>query len=539
MVHKRIQQWMKTWNISPLFVFLLFILLVYLYWVSFPQLEKFKHFHEGSSFIYPQIPFWKLLVALAALLSLILSFFRGSTWLTLVFLCAFGLSLYAINYNLGFMVIDSDAWVYPAYVDNVFVSVPPPPLFSEEGTTDPRYGPLIVVLGLLAKTGISSKTLILALPVVVLPLLCGSLFLVTKKVFDEKTGLITTVVSFFFWGPQILGFHSYAVTEVWIFYYSSIFSLACLFLAVYFFLTPGKKAFILSVIFGFLCCASYLISGVFLGLFILVLSFKQQLKPYFKKTFFFFGILAVLVILWPWYSLIENVLFYSSEYSLHLGNIVSWQERMNILFAAAGIGLVGAAGFVYLVRKKSIAIPVLAGLSFCCVVSPLTYNLRFIVVLMFCFHIGWALLLQRLQKRELLVIGIVIVLILSISGIQRNGMSGFTYKQKKIPPDLEFLQEYTEPGSVIISDRYTEYLVVAQAYRKTTQVNRNVEDPLLDQFFLPGLSSLRRKKIINTYDIDYILVNTNIISGYIVMEFDSEFERIYSDNICILYAVNS
>ena len=499
-----------------------------------PAYCTFIKVHQNFTYIYPEVEIWKLFVFFLAIAIFLISLFKFSKKV-LITLAILGLTLYTINYNLGFMIVDSDAWVYPYYIDVVIDSMPYS-LFTEYGQTDPHYTPHIILLGILSKIGIESKVLVLLLPYIVIPLFIFGIYIFVKELFDEKTGIICAIISLFFWGYSSSGFHPYAITEVWLFYYNSVISLIPLLFALYVILNieKGKLYYILAVIISFLCIITYIITGIFLVLFII--AFIVTKKVNFKKMVMLGGAVAILIVIWPGYSVIGSIVTYSG-YNLHLGNIITWDKRVRLVKETAGIALIGILGNIYLIKKKKYEIPIILSIAGCFIISPLIYNLRFTILFMIALHIGWSVLIRDMKRKEIMIL-IPLILLGVTMGLQpRLGMTGFTYAEGKIPIELSFLEGYANENTVIISDRNTEYMIMTQMKIKTTSTHRGIG--ISDEFFAVDTTNERRSQIINEYKVIYILVNKRIYGKEIIGILNENFKKEYENEECILWSVTT
>jgi len=473
-------------------------------------------------------------------------FFKKKYFILGLFL--FGVSIYAYNYNLGFKVIDSDAWAYLRYVKEVVKTIPPPAPLLPEGYTDAHYGPLIVLEGYIINFfQIEPKRLFNVVSILNCLLLILSMHLFVKEKYDKNVAFYFIPIAFFFWGISETGYKSYCLTGIWHFFYIDTFSLVMMFFALYFYIKKDKKYYFpTSMFFGFLCFANHLITGVILILFLSCISLEEILKDKninsIKRFTVYSLIVFFLTYMWPYYNLFDSFSLVlelknpSAETVFFIKNIIS---NLHLILKAGGAAIFG---LIYLLKKKDYFISSLLIFSSLYFLSGLPYYRRFTIPFVFSLQLATALLFCKVlpNYKNKNAYKIILVIFASFFLIMKPGITGFIYSAEKIPIDIAFLDEYViDKDSKILSDQMTEYLIRTQFEFKTLGCSRTLENSETEGFFGLHTTKEERIKTLRDNSIDYVLINKNIVENYseIVESLNDITERVYEDNDSILLKI--
>lgn len=449
-----------------------------------------------------------------------------------------GISLYAYNFQMGFSIIDSDAWAYSGYIEKAdkFTYA----LFGLPPGRDAHFGTQVILGNILYRHGVPMQWVFHFLAISNFILLMSGMYLFAKRKYGKEIAMNFVLISFFLWGSYEFGFKSYSIIEIWHFFFNSMFAFAMLFFALYF--ATGKEKFdkMMLGLVCFLCIINHLVIGVVLMVVLFCFYFARSIEQKSYKPIIpfiiFSGGMLILVFLWPYFDLIavfKDVIQFGSD---KVSEGVTPFSTGLILIKSIGIPGIMVP---FLFKKKEKFLPLVFIVSVAYVLTPMPYNKRFVIPAAMSLHLVMARFIQEhvtKSRQKKLFFGSLIILTMFVS-ISRPGMSGFYYRADKLPVDVQILNEIIEDkNALILSDRSTEYLIRSQTDFKGISPARMTESKA-DIFFAIGTEKKIRIGIIQLYNIQYVFVNKRKTEnfGEIADDLSEIAEILFENEECIIF----
>lgn len=420
-------------------------------------------------------------------------------------------------------------------------------------------------------------------------------FKLVKEFFGERIALFSVFSMLFLWGICTTFVGIYSVADGYDYFYSQGIAYTLMVASFYFLIKAehNHKYMVYCLLSSFLLFTTHLLTGFFYFLMIYLYITTEYLHKKEINRYYIFALsipitIFLLSLLWPYYSvgfMVQNFIptlsvldhaSYNNSISegLLTQSVMSFKLLTDAAFKAlselpnfvlhsihsktkfgitdyptvGGIAIAGVIGLWRLLKNKQFFFPIL---FFCCLamlvskIVPPPVPWRFIFFSMIPLHIGFGILIEgwykklkefKSEPKKIMVI--VIVILILLSSVLTMGYR--TLRQDNIEPiNMKFIEERTNPNAVILTDGLTGFAIPGLTGRKIVYPIRgsflmtdfHERETAIKTFFDTNSTEQDRTKILNRYNVSYILINKE------KMDIRLPYFIEYEDNKYLLYTV--
>jgi hypothetical protein len=430
---------------------------------------------------------------------------------------------------------------------------PDDPMLANHAGDSPRFVPSILVMSLFMKLLNCDVLLVLKIFLTVyflLFLVASSLF--SQEYFNDSGQAPWLLLSLLFlWGSGWTGANAYMFSALlYTAYFPSVVSFSLALLALYFqlrFLHYKKTGFLIAqLLLGSLVFVNHPLTGVFFFicsglLYLEKRGFDQKVVVYYSLSV----VTALLLIgLWPYYSLVANLLKVTTGEMARTSDYQSTQHYLYAKFLVrSGPALVGIPCVLLFIKQKRFLMPVGGFVIFSLIyLIGYTYRIslaeRFVFFIMFSLQLSASRLCREwfsslpLQKDPKKIIASFLVCLILLGMIIQVVFVGtkfitpaFVFKPGSAFPayvtpnamQLE-LQHYLNDRDVVLSDIYSSWSIpvytgakIIALFHTSPHVDDNLERiKAVETFYATETSNESRKALLESYNITHVLLNFQI-----------------------------